>query len=172
MANKRKNIPKKIKRDLMNEAGWRCAVPTCRVSFPLEEAHIVPVEKDGDNSFHNLIILCRNCHWMYDKAKPGAMSRQALIKLKSNLMVLNGRYSPFEIRILESFLANPGKVEIPLHDREIDVMYLVKDGLIRDDGARRANSINLPSKNYILTTEGRAFIERWKQAKDLDESGT
>lgn len=45
MAKKRKKILPGLERDLYMEAGWRCAVPTCRVDKPLEMAHISPASQ-------------------------------------------------------------------------------------------------------------------------------
>jgi predicted restriction endonuclease len=91
--NKRKSIPAELEKELYMEAGWRCAVPSCRVSKPLEMAHIEPVKPNGEtDNFNNIIVLCRNCHAGFDERTDKRMT-QAMIKIKQNLMILNGRYS-------------------------------------------------------------------------------
>jgi len=165
----RKNVPQKLRRELMAEAGWRCAIPTCRVSSPLQLAHIDPVENEGENDFFNMIVLCSNCHGRFDNKNEKYMTRDAIINIKKNLMILNGRYGSFEIRVMEYFLENSEKNSIQLFDRDFDVMYLIKDGLIAHDGKRGANAINLPPKTYLLTEKGKKFLERWKSAILFDQ---
>ena len=170
----RKNISEKLKSELMREAGWRCAVPTCRETTSLQCAHITPVKDEGEDTFNNIIVLCANCHIRFDnKDKEGCknrekyMTREEMIILKQNLMVLNGRYSSFERRILEYFLEkNTDNVEC--WGRDFDLMYLLKDGLIVENGGKLQNAINFPPKIYLLTDSGKEFVEKWKTAKSLN----
>ncbi len=163
---KRKTLPEALKRDLLRETGWRCAVPTCRAAGDfLEFAHIIPVKDGGKNTFLNMIALCPTCHSRFDSKKEKFMSLEELIILKQNLMVLNGRYSSFERRILEYFLEN---YNVECWGRDLDLMYLLKDGLIVEDGKKRANAINFPPKIYLLTEKGKEFVEKWKTAKSLN----
>ena len=88
------------------------------VSYLGEIAHIVPHSKGGDTSFDNLIVLCRNCHKLYEPLdKPEEMKklRQWKIrrnkKLESNFAVnlktfneLEGRVKPFLKRNYQIFV--------------------------------------------------------------------
>ena len=166
--NLRKDIPKKLKHDLQREVGWRCAVPTCRmIGDCLQFAHITSVKDGGKNTFDNIIVLCANCHNRFDSGKEKYMTREEMIILKQNLMVLNGRYSSFERRILEYFLEND-KDNVQCWGRDFDLMYLLKDGLIIDSGKKFANAINFHPKIYLLTDRGKEFVEKWKTAKSLN----
>jgi predicted restriction endonuclease len=61
----RENIPMAVRRAVLVEAGYRCAIPTC--PHPTTEfAHIVPHAQTQDDSFENLIALCPNSHTRYD----------------------------------------------------------------------------------------------------------
>ncbi|HVV69614.1 MAG TPA: HNH endonuclease signature motif containing protein [Gammaproteobacteria bacterium] len=169
--NKRKSIPEKLKRELMREVGWRCAIPTCRANSPLEHAHINPVKNNGKNDFFNLIILCKNCHGRFHDKKEKYMTLEEMINIKKNLMVLNHRYNSYEKRILEYFLDNPeADKTLPLLDRDIDIMYLIKDGLLVHDGKTGANIIGLAPKTYIITEKGKNFLHEWKSAIFLDKN--
>ncbi len=169
--SKRKSISEKLESDLRREAGWRCAVPTCRVNAPLELAHINPVKNNGKNDFFNMILLCRNCHGRFDDKKEKYMTSKEMINIKKNLMILNGRYSSYERRMMEFFLENPDKDRTPpLLGRDVDIMYLIKDGFLAHDGERSTNSIGLAPKTYILTEEGKKFLSHWKSAILLDEA--
>jgi hypothetical protein len=52
---KRITIPPRLRLDMLIEAGYRCAVPTCRTILTLELHHIDPVREDGMNVPDNLI---------------------------------------------------------------------------------------------------------------------
>lgn len=165
--NKRTQVPRELERELKQEAGWRCAIPTCRQTQPLEMAHIIPYEKCKDHTFENMIILCANCHSLYDKKQEKTMTPKAILQIKDNLKILNGRYSPFELRLMQNFLDNPAKHEFLLYGREIDVMFLIKDGLLKESSTQCGNSINFPPKTYILTEAGMLFIKRWKDGQTI-----
>jgi len=53
----RKTIPESTKREVLTEAGFRCAVPTCRTILAIDLHHIVEVNDGGDNEIYNLIAL-------------------------------------------------------------------------------------------------------------------
>jgi hypothetical protein len=56
----RPEIPAALKRDVLIEAGHRCASPTCKAAST-EIAHIVPWEKVQTHTFENPDPLCPNC---------------------------------------------------------------------------------------------------------------
>jgi 5-methylcytosine-specific restriction endonuclease McrA len=68
MAEKRK-IPNGLARQILVEAGHRCAIPTCRNSANLEIHHIEPFSKVKIHRSSNLIVLCPNCHAEADRGK-------------------------------------------------------------------------------------------------------
>lgn len=161
----RPEIPRKLKRQVLIESGHRCAIPTCRHTT-VEIAHIIPYNECKEHKFDNLIALCPNCHSLYDRDE--RIDRISMLTYKKNLIILNSRYCTFELRLLEEFLNNSEGV-IALWGREIDIMYLVKDGLIIDDGKRYMNSAGFPPKGYKLTEKGKTFIQNYQSAKDLSD---
>lgn len=71
----RKEIPIVVLRKLYAESMGRCMNPSCQIDLFIndkseisEKAHIVEYCKTENNSFDNLVILCPNCHTLYDKA--------------------------------------------------------------------------------------------------------
>jgi 5-methylcytosine-specific restriction endonuclease McrA len=58
----RKPIPASLKREVLTESGYRCAVPTCRTILAIDLHHIIEVEEGGKNELSNLLALCPNCH--------------------------------------------------------------------------------------------------------------
>jgi len=122
-------IPRQIEREVLLEAGHRCAIPTCRQT-PVEIAHIVPWEKVQEHTFDNLIALCPTCHTRYDK---GEIDRKSMLQYKSNLSILNGRYGDLEQRILRLFSQQPSANQIWLPGGlDILVMNLTIDCMLVD----------------------------------------
>ncbi|MFE2245501.1 HNH endonuclease [Streptomyces lavendulae] len=81
MATNRTKVPRPLARQLFVETGHRCAIPTCRAT-PLEIAHIVPWRRVQRHDFHNMIVLCPNCHTRFDS---GDIDRQAMFRYKELL---------------------------------------------------------------------------------------
>jgi hypothetical protein len=99
MPERRPRIPAELEREVKMEAGYRCAIPTCR-QHPTEIAHIVPWAQKQAHEFSSLILLCVNCHRRYDRDE---IDRTAMRAFKANLGLLNARYGEVERRLLEYF---------------------------------------------------------------------
>jgi hypothetical protein len=160
-------IPRALEREVLVEAGHRCAIPTCRQT-PVEIAHIIPWEQAKDHTFDNLIALCPTCHSRYDK---GEIDRKAMLQYKANLSVLNGRYGDLEQRVLRLFAENPDACQIWLPGGfDILLLNLLKDGFVIDTGQNSGVILaGVPSaKLYQLTDKGREFIRKWLAAEELE----
>ena len=164
----RKKIPEDLIRKVLIEAGHRCAIPTCRHTR-VEIAHIIPWTKVKEHKFENLIALCPNCHDLYDKDKK--IDRKSMLAYKHNLGLLNSRYGEFERRILQFFCKSPQQRIIQLSGlSEIQVFYLLKDGLLKKNGKDSGIKSNGIStwEEYLLTDQGKMLIDSWKQAHSLE----
>ena len=75
----RSAIPTEVRREVLVEAGHRCAIPTCRNSANVDVHHIIPWEECKEHNPDNLIVLCPNCHRL---AHDGNIDRKALRKYK------------------------------------------------------------------------------------------
>jgi hypothetical protein len=123
-----------------------------------------------------MIVLCASCHGRKkDTSSPRHINRASLKKLKQNLMLLNGRYSDLERRVLEvfqNFVKSNLQVALPpvfaLPDTmELLIKRLVDDGMVtlqhRDLGFASNFSDGFNFKNgiilIILTPNGRVFVE-------------
>jgi hypothetical protein len=115
-----------LKRDVLVEAGHRCAIPTCNTTTT-EISHIESWEKVRTHRFENLIALCPNCHTRFDK---GEIDRRSMLQYKANLGIINGRYGEIERRILTLFAEEPSidVIGMPLAS-DIALLHLIKDGL-------------------------------------------
>jgi hypothetical protein len=157
----------------MIEAGYRCAI--CQETSSLQIEHIVEWAKVRVNEFSNMIVLCATCHGRKtNTSDPRHINRASLQHIKQNLMMLNGRYSDLERRIIETFqerlTENPqatASILIPelLH---LLVRYLIRDGIVTHTiypGARTTTFVDGTGfrddlLRLTLTPRGREFIER------------
>jgi hypothetical protein len=164
----RSAIPRKIERDVLVEAGHRCAIPTCRQT-PVEIAHIEAWAQVHAHEFENLIALCPNCHSRYDK---GEIDHKAMRQYKANLSVLNFRYGDLERRILK-FFSEPQNTQTNLiklpGGTQIFVAYLIQDGYLMylrsSTGHKQDEFPNYDE--YLFTAQGRDFIQKWLSGEDL-----
>jgi hypothetical protein len=168
MPEGRPAIPATLKREVLVEAGHRCAIPACR-QIPPEIAHIVPYKDVKIHEFDNLIALCPTCHARYDA---GQIDRKSMKQYKANLAVLNSRYSDMERRVLEYFGEFPQYNTIFLPGGlSLLLSYLVKDGMLQiipklvpgiGGGAIFTND------EYRLTDAGREFVNHLMSNEPLD----
>jgi hypothetical protein len=164
MTNDRPTIPRELEREVLMEAGHRCAIPTCK-QVPVEIAHIEPYRDVVSHTFGNLIALCPTCHTRYDK---GEIDRKSMKLYKAKLSIINNRYGDFERRVLQYFVKNSASSSVEVtngKESEIHLFYLIKDGLIHKTkvdyppDASFAGGYKLAF--YELTREGRDFIKKW-----------
>lgn len=164
-------VPIALKRALYEEAGYRCAIPTCRGTSALEMAHIVPWIQVQVHTFENMVLLCAVDHTRYDR---GEIDRESIRVYKENLALLHGRYSDAERRILEAFATIP---DSQLTERVLPipggtgytVMYLVKDGLVRVQPNTAISIGGLPPYELVeLTDKGVAAVKRLRNAQRID----
>jgi hypothetical protein len=167
MSDSRPEIPKELERQVLMEAGHRCAIPTCR--HPTTEmAHIIPWAQVKEHKFDNLIALCPNCHTRYDRRE---IDRKAMLQYKANLSIVNGRYGEIEQRILKLAADQPGKDLIWLPGGlDIMVMNLLQDGFLEFTPHNSGVILSgIPSMvAYRITPSGQEFVNRWISAKELD----
>lgn len=87
------------KRQIKEEAGFRCAVPTCNNTSPLEIHHIIDQAHGGTDGNDNLICLCANCHGRYHA---GEIPRISIQNYKQRLQRISVVLFPHEYNYLES----------------------------------------------------------------------
>ncbi len=151
-------LPKEIKRRILIEAGYRCAIPTCR--FPIaENAHIFSWAETRDHSYENLIALCPNCHTLYDSGK---IDRAAIVAYKKKLMFLNDVYSRFELDVLDHLKAHK-RALIP---GELLVKRLLEERIVEHEEKIMIHSFGeredmLGIFSVVLTEKGRPLLADW-----------
>ncbi|MCV7178788.1 HNH endonuclease [Mycolicibacterium sphagni] len=107
MPEGRPDIPAQMKRDVLVEAGHRCAIPTCR-SAPVQINHIVPWATLKEHTFDNLIALCGTCHDRYTR---GDIDQKSMRQYKANLSVVNETMLADTVRALQEKLAQLERIQ-------------------------------------------------------------
>lgn len=132
----RPKIPAALQRALKEEAGYRCAVPTCRAIGPFDFEHIEPWAKVKRHEEHNIVLLCVSCH---ARVTRGEIDKNAIKAYKRNLALINGRYSLFELRLIENIrdsktgtFAGQMRIDPKSIFMITEVQKLHIDGLLRD----------------------------------------
>jgi hypothetical protein len=158
----RPDIPAQMEREVLIEAGYRCAMPRCgQTEITID--HIDDYAKVQEHRFDNLIVLCANCHL---RKTQGKIDRKALQQIKAHLSTVAGRYSDLEQRVLRRFIDNGARMMVQLPGGwDIPLLHLVRDGLLVNMGTPGGgvylDGFNLAPENYVLTMKGREFIQRW-----------
>jgi HNH endonuclease len=175
-------IPADLERALFIEAGYRCAIPTCRVIGPLEIDHIEDWAKVKEHKFANMIVLCANCHGLKGEG-PRKLDRKALRQIKANLGIINGRYGETERRVLAFLIQSPKlyngdtlTIKLP-GGFEILIHYLLEDGIltplphwpvVKKSINEIVNDYSPPmQQNYLVTEAGRTLIAQLRDAQPL-----
>ncbi|UOZ09586.1 HNH endonuclease [Amycolatopsis sp. WQ 127309] len=169
MAEDRPKIPAALKRELLVEAGHRCAIPTCRQATPLQFDHIEDWAKVRKHEFSNMIVLCANCH---ARKTAGNIDRKSIHLYKANLSVLNNRYGDLEKRVLELFSMSPDADILELQGGlDLQLWYLLRDEMLEkvNRGGGMISIMGIPAReSYKITGKGREFVSKWMAARPVD----
>jgi 5-methylcytosine-specific restriction endonuclease McrA len=103
MTTERPAVPRELEREVLLEAGHRCAIPTCKQTI-VEIAHIVRYRDEKSHKFDNLIALCPTCHSRYDREE---FDRKSMTLYKYKLSIVNNRYKDLEEGLLQYFGRQP-----------------------------------------------------------------
>jgi hypothetical protein len=170
MPENRPPIPANLKRQVLVEAGHRCAIPTCR-HISVEIHHIIPWEQCQSHGYDNLIALCPNCH---ERADRGKIDRKSLLMYKANLRYAHDRFSQFEVDFLFE-IAKTGYARWPealiilvrrLLDAGLIVQHKPENEIMFYQGV---GGFNFRPIHLRLSTKGEAFIAAIK-ARTIDET--
>lgn len=174
----RTRLPLKTVTIVLTEAGYRCAVPTCRGILALDMHHIWEVSADGGDEPANLIALCPTCHALYHR---GTISRDSIYAWKSMLVAI-GR--AFDLEAIDRLLfldicserrpilppRGPGQAE---SSEDEDYLIVSGDGLLHYSRLIAAGLATMKMKEnngWALVTYavhispvGHQLIQAWKQ---------
>ncbi len=161
-------IPPSVRLDVLTEAGYRCAVPTCRTILALDLHHIDHVSEGGANTLENLIALCPTCHRLYHR---GDIPREAIRVWKGMLVALNRAFDAPTIDDL-IFLSLSERPHMYSADAVLNFRRLIAAGLAQADrGLPRIYGGMQQTQETVhritLTERGRMVVEAWR-AGDME----
>ena len=163
----RKAIPQSIRQDVLIEAGYRCAVPTCRTILAIDLHHIVEVAEGGGNEKSNLLALCPTCHALFHR---GEISREAIRVWKGVLVSLNEGFDR-DTKDKLLFLSHKDRphlysAEGVLHFTNLIAAGLAKCGSERlESHARGGHGADISKSRWPveLTERGKLLVEAWQK---------
>lgn len=153
----RQHVPIDIKTAVLTEAGYRCAVPTCRCILAIDIHHIVEVSESGDNEPSNLLALCPTCHALLHR---GTIRQESIRAWKTTLMALS---HAFDHETVDHLLF--------LHQTKAGDLGISGDGVLRFSRLITAGLAdyklivrNGPLLLYqvSLTPKGQLLLDAWK----------
>jgi hypothetical protein len=157
MAGRRKRLPIDVKQQVLIEAGYRCAVPTCRNILALDLHHIEELKQGGSDDPANLIALCPTCHALFHRK---IISLEAVRFWKGMLVSLTQAFDRSTIDDL-LFLSLPPTSNLPISgDGVLKFTRLIGAGLAKFEVAGRQGWEMFYAVR--LTPKGQAFVDAWK----------
>jgi hypothetical protein len=155
-------IPEHIKREVLTEAGFRCAVPTCRTILAIDLHHIVEVSDNGSNEAYNLLALCPTCHALHHR---GTIPAESIKVWKGMLVSLNGAFDKATIDDL-LFLFKSSQNLVLSGDGVLKFSKLIAANLANYQTYFSYSTQN--SYQVFLTDRGRLLVEAWEKG-DIEE---
>jgi HNH endonuclease len=161
-ASNRGRVSPSVRDEVLREAGYKCANPTCRNILTLQLHHIVWVKEGGGNTALNLLALCGHCHDMHTH---GHIPASAIRYWKGMLHALNHALSKESLDLL-----------LFLHKRGTSLHWYSADGVLRFAALFAAGLIQFgqqvalnaiirsaptSSHQVVLSDKGVRLVEAW-----------
>lgn len=144
---------------VLTEAGYRCAVPTCRGILALDMHHLWEVNAGGGDELANLIALCPTCHVLYHR---GTISQESVYAYKAMLVAI-GR--AFDVEAIDRmlFLSMCPKDYLVLSgDGVLHFSRLIAAGLVGVE-QKANNAWQLVTYAVNISPKGQMLIHAWQQ---------
>lgn len=160
---KRSQVPPSVRDEVLREAGYKCANPTCRNILTLQLHHIVWVKEGGGNTALNLLALCGHCHDMHTQ---GHIPALAIRYWKGMLHALNHALGKESLDLL-LFLYKRGtfhhwySADGVLRFAALFAAGLVQFGQQAGAGAITPTSAPASSHQVVLSDKGVRLVEAW-----------
>jgi hypothetical protein len=154
----RGKLPLSLRTQVLTEAGYRCAVPTCRNILALDLHHIYEVAESGGDDPSNLIALCPTCHALYHR---GTIKRESLYAYKSMLVAIGRGFDVDAIDRLLFLSALPKDFLVVNGDGVLGFARLIAAGLAQVD-LKANNNWLIVTYTVSISEKGRQIINAWK----------
>jgi hypothetical protein len=154
----RKKVPHNVMVAVLTEAGYRCAVPTCRTILAIDLHHMVEVAEGGGNDPTNLLALCPTCHALFHR---GEIQRESIYTWKSVLVSLS---QAFDVAAVDHllFLNRPEAAKLQVSgDGVLHFARLISAGLATFQLTLQNGPLLL--YQVALTPRGVALIAAWSK---------
>jgi hypothetical protein len=156
----RKAIPQAVKIKVLTEAGYRCAVPTCRTILAIDLHHMVEVSEGGADEQDNLLALCPTCHALYHR---GTINRESIYAWKSMLLSLSHAFDTHTLDDL-IFLSSEKIPSLGVSgDGVLKFSRLIAAGLAEFELIMQNGPIVL--YGVKLTNKGNFLVNAWKSGR-------
>lgn len=153
----RRAVPNNVVVQVLTEAGYRCAVPTCRNILAIDIHHIEEVAEGGGNEPGNLLALCPTCHALFHRGK---IVRDSIYAWKTMLVSLSHAFDTATIDDL-LFLATESAAKLRVSgDGVLKFSRLIGTGLATFDLYMQNGPLIL--YQVALTTKGRQLVDAWR----------
>jgi hypothetical protein len=155
----RGKLPLQTRVIVLTEAGYRCAVPTCRNILALDMHHIWEVSAGGTDDPSNLIALCPTCHALYHR---GTIRQESIYVYKAILTAIT---RAFDIEAVDRllFLESCGRNFLVVSgDGLLHFARLIAAGLASSE-MKANNSWQLVTYAVNISEKGKQLIDAWKQ---------
>lgn len=144
---------------VLTEAGYRCAVPTCRGILALDMHHLWEVGVGGGDDPANLIALCPTCHALYHR---GTISQESIYAYKAMLVAIGRAFDVEAIDRLLFLSMCPKDYLVLSGDGVLHFSRLIAAGLV-DVEQKANNAWQLVTYAVNISAKGRMLIHAWQQ---------
>jgi len=155
----RKNLKLKTVIMVLTEAGYRCAVPTCRTILTLDIHHIWELSAGGGDEPSNLIALCPNCHRLYHLH---LISPDAIYAYKAMLVAISRGFDLEAVDRLLFLSTCPKDFLIVSGDGLLHFAWLIAINLASTE-LKANNNWQIVTYAINISEKGKQLIEAWKQ---------
>lgn len=149
-------VPHEVAVEVLAEAGYRCAVPTCRTILAIEPHHIVEISEGNGYVVDNLLAFCPTCHALFQR---GVIRRDSMCTWKSVLVCMIQAFDAATADHL-LFLNRPEAKSLRISgDGVLQYSRLISAGLATFGVAMQ----NGPLILYwvTLTNKGKSLVDAW-----------
>lgn len=152
-----------VRNDVLQEAGYKCANPTCRNVLTLQVHHIHWVKDGGGDTVDNLLALCGHCHDLHTQ---GHIPKSAIVYWKGMLVALNHAFCKESTDLLlYLYKAGPNSIHRYTSDAALRFAGLIAADLVG------LNFVGGPGDapslcQIVLTPKGRMLIEAWREGDE------
>jgi HNH endonuclease len=155
----RQKLPLSTVTLVLTEAGYRCAVPTCRGILALDMHHLWEVSGGGGDDPANLIALCPTCHALYHR---GTISQGSIYAYKAMLVAIGRAFDVEAIDRLLFLSMCPKDYLVLSGDGVLHFSRLIAAGLVAVE-QKANNAWQLITYAVNISDKGRMLIHAWQQ---------